>query len=156
MTVKAPKIKLMLANKVKYDSKIKAVIKKCCEAVLISEKFEENAEISVTLTGNDEIRRLNNEFRSKDNVTDVLSFPMDEINPDTNYTVLGDIVISVEKATEQADCFGHSVEREIAFLTVHSMLHLLGYEHEDNPGGEKEMREKQTSILDKLGYIVFK
>lgn len=147
-----PKIKLMLANKVKYDAQIKKLIKKCCEAVLIEENIVENIEISVTLTDNERIHALNKEYRNKDSTTDVLSFPMNEINPDTGYTVIGDIVINAEKAEEQAKEYGHSTEREIAFLTVHSMLHLLGYDHEENPDGEREMRKKQTLILDKLGF----
>lgn len=156
MTVNIPKIKLMISNKAKYDIQIRKLIKKCCEAVLTVEKYAQNVEISVTLTDNEEIRVLNKNFRNKDNATDVLSFPMNEINPDTGFTVLGDIVISVEKAAEQAESYGHGIEREMAFLTVHSMLHLLGYEHEENPEGEKEMRLKQKLILDKLKYTVGK
>ena len=132
----------------------KTLIKKSCLAVLKAEGFSENAEVSVLLTDSQEVRALNKEFRGKDKTTDVLSFPMDEINPENGYVILGDIVINAEMARQQADEYGHSQEREIAFLSIHSMLHLLGYEHENDKEGEKIMREKQKKILDSLNLGV--
>mgnify|MGYP004504643039 CR=1 FL=1 len=111
---------------------------------------------------NEEIQRINKEFRNKDAVTDVLSFPMLEFDEDGNAedcdfdfdgeeAVLGDIVISAERAAEQAKSYGHSFKREIAFLTVHSMLHLLGYDHVTSEEDEKVMFTKQDEILKQLG-----
>ena len=138
-------------KKVKLESGFKMLIRKCCIATLQFEKFAENAEIGVTLIDNDEIKRLNAEYRNNPTVTDVLSFPLGEngkydLNPDTNAYQLGDIVISLEKAVEQSEVFNHSLRREIGFLTIHSMLHLLGYDHE-TPFEEREMRDKEESIL---------
>lgn len=146
-----PKIKLMVTNKVKFNPDIRKLIKKCCQSVLIEENFVENVEISVILTNDDEIRALNKQYRNKDAVTDVLSFPMNDENLDTGEIVLGDIVINIQRAAEQAEQYSHSIEREIAFLTIHSMLHLLGYDHENDSGSEEIMREKQTRLLSGLG-----
>ncbi|MDR2531337.1 MAG: rRNA maturation RNase YbeY [Oscillospiraceae bacterium] len=147
-------MKLNYNNKAKLDKSFRALIKKSCEAVLREEIFSENAEVSVLLTNNEEVRTLNSEFRGKDEPTDVLSFPTDEVNPENGYIMLGDIVINAELAAERAREYGHSQEREIAFLTVHSMLHLLGYEHENDKAGEKLMREKQTKILRESGLNI--
>jgi probable rRNA maturation factor len=132
----------------------KKLIKQACEAVLLHENFNGNAEVSVLLTNSEEVRALNFEFRGKDKTTDVLSFPLNEINPENNHIMLGDIVINAELARERAAEYGHSEEREIAFLTIHSMLHLLGYEHENDETSEKIMREKQTKILNDLGLEI--
>lgn len=128
------------------------------EAVLASLKYEgfsDNVEVGLTLTNNEEIRSLNSKYRGIDRPTDVLSFPMIDFgneSPDfSGRTVpLGDIVISVERAKEQAADYGHSLERELGFLTVHSMLHLMGYDHMTEQD-EKEMFFKQREILDKMG-----
>lgn len=124
------------------------------------EECDFDAQISVTITDNESIRRINREFRGKDAVTDVLSFPMLEFDEDGNAeddfdfdgdsVVLGDIVISAERAAEQAKEYGHSLKREIAFLTAHSMLHLLGYDHERSEEEEELMFRKQEEILRKL------
>jgi len=137
-----------------HDSKFNKLIKKSCEAVLREEGFDSDAEVSFTLVSDAEIRDLNKQYRGLDKPTDVLSFPVNELNPDTNAMNLGDIIISIEAAARQASEYGHGIEREIAFLTIHSMLHLLGYNHENNRNEEKVMREKQTRILDKLGLKV--
>ena len=132
-----------------------------CEETLVFEECNFTAQISVTIVDNEEIRTLNAQFRDKDVPTDVLSFPMLEFDEDGNVidsdfdfdeeeVVLGDIVISAERAMEQAKELGHSFLREMAFLTVHSMLHLLGYDHVDDPEGEKIMIEKQNEILNRL------
>ena len=125
--------------------------------MLISEGFTENAEVSVSFVSNQEIRSLNKAYRNKDSVTDVLSFPLTgedgtrEIDAETGNVLLGDVVISIETAVKQANIYGHSLSREIGFLTVHSMLHLLGYDHEKSPLDERIMREKEESVLEKLG-----
>lgn len=132
-----------------------------CSETLDYENCDFNAQVSVTIVDNEEIKKLNKEFRGKDAPTDVLSFPMLEfdgagniIDSDFDFDggeiVLGDIVISAQRAAEQAESFGHSFLREMAFLTVHSMLHLLGYDHVDDPEGEKIMFEKQEEILKRL------
>lgn len=101
---------------------------------------------------NDAIRTLNREQRQIDRVTDVLSFPMfDEDFDDDEYAILGDIVLSAERAKEQAEEYGHSFQRELAFLTVHSVLHLLGYDHELGKAEESEMFQKQEQILKGMG-----
>ena len=113
-------------------------------------------EVNITFTDDEKIREMNNQFRHIDAATDVLSFPLGEngeydINPDTGCKQLGDIVISVEHAVAQANEFGHTFEREMGYLTVHSMLHLLGYDHV-NGGLEKTiMREKEEEALGRLG-----
>ena len=136
--IKMAKLKAYIRNnqnKIKIPVGIRLLIRRCCQAVLTTEKFEKDTEVSVTFVSNNEIKNLNKTYRNKDSVTDVLSFPLNEndnyeINAETGAVVLGDIVISLETAFKQAENFGHSLEREIGFLTVHSMLHLLGYDHE--------------------------
>ena len=143
-------------NNIKLPVGMRLLIRRCCQAVLTSEGFDRDTEVSVSFVSNDEIRKLNNAYRNRDAVTDVLSFPLGEngvyeINGETGVTLLGDVVISLETAMKQAANFGHSLEREIGFLTVHSMLHLLGYDHETSPLDERIMREKEESVLEKLG-----
>ena len=135
---------------------MRLLIRRCCHAVLLSENFHQNAEVSVSFVNNEQIRELNNEYRQKDAPTDVLSFPLGQDgvydkNMETGAIMLGDIVISVEKAIEQAKIYGHSLQREIGFLTVHSMLHLLGYDHEKGGLETLRMREKEEEVLTKLG-----
>ena len=143
-------------NTVKIPTGIRLLIRRCCHAVLANEGFKGNAEVSVNFVDNEEIRSLNSKFRNKDIETDVLSFPLGEngtwdMNHDTGAYQLGDIVISVEKAFEQAEIYGHSLQREIGFLTVHSMLHLLGYDHENGGLELVRMREKEEEALSSLG-----
>ncbi|MDQ0205132.1 rRNA maturation RNase YbeY [Pectinatus haikarae] len=114
-----------------------------------------NSEVSITLTDNKNIHALNKKYRNIDRPTDVLSFALNEgeepnIEGGAPVNVLGDIIISVEKTAKQAEEYGHSVKREIAFLTVHGMLHLLGYDHiEEND--RVEMRREEEFIMEKLG-----
>ena len=120
------------------------------------EKFPYPAEISVTFVDNAQIQELNKQYREKDMPTDVLSFPMGENgvydeNHDTGAKILGDIVISLEKAVEQAGRYGHSLEREVGYLTAHSMLHLLGYDHEKGGIEKVRMREKEEQVMTQLG-----
>lgn len=114
-------------------------------------KYKKEAEVSVSVVDENEIRDLNKEFRNIDRVTDVLSFPIGDKNPETGEIVLGDIVLCAEKIISQADEFGHTRKRELAFLTCHSMLHLLGYDHIDDRD-RLEMEELQKKILEKIGY----
>ena len=152
-------VKVLISNRqkdVKIPSGIRLLIRRCCHAVLVSEKFHGSAEVSVSFVNNEQIRQLNQEFRQKDMPTDVLSFPLGENgkydqNPETGAFQLGDIVISVEKAMEQAKIYGHTLQRDIGFLTVHSMLHLLGYDHEAGGLEMVRMREKEESVLASLG-----
>lgn len=121
--------------------------------------FIRDCDISVTVTDNIHIHELNREYRGVDRPTDVLSFPMysftDDDMPEEGPApvVLGDIVISAERAKEQAAEYGHSFQREISFLTVHSVLHLLGYDHEVSEKAEKEMFSLQDKIMDRLGIL---
>lgn len=134
---------------------MRLLIRKCCHAVLEQEKFAADAEVSVSLVDNDRIRELNRKYRDKDISTDVLSFPLgkDKEYPkgEGDFSVLGDIVISLEKAEEQAKIYGHILQREVAFLTVHSMLHLLGFDHVEGGMEAVSMREKEESVLARLG-----
>lgn len=153
------RIKVYIKNKqntVKIPVGIKMLIRRCCQAVLTTENFDHNTEVSVSFVDNNEIQKLNKLYRDKDTPTDVLSFPLSEngkydINDETGFVILGDVVISLEMAVKQAEMFGHSLEREVGFLTVHSMLHLLGYDHETSLLDERIMREKEEEVLDKLG-----
>ena len=132
-------------------------IKKVIETVLKEEKIIRDLEIYVTLTNNNQIHKINLEQRNVDRPTDVLSFPMfereeihflkekNEEEPD----ILGDIIISIEKVKEQAEEYGHSFERELAYLTTHGMLHLLGYDHMIEEEKE-QMRKREEEILEKL------
>ena len=137
----------------------KALIRNACKAVLQTENFTESAEINISFVDDESIRQINNEFRLVDKSTDVLSFPMGEngeydINPENGCKMLGDIVISVEHAISQAELFGHSNEREIGYLTVHSVLHLLGYDHVDEAQDKKVMRAKEEEALSLLGLEI--
>lgn len=148
-------------KKVKLPTGTRLLIRKACAATLIEENFNEAAEVNVTIVSDEEIKAINKKFRDIDNSTDVLSFPLGEngvydINPENNAFMLGDVVISIEHAINQGELYGHGFEREVAFLTIHSMLHLLGYDHV-NGGIEKTiMREKEEKILDSLGLAVNK
>ncbi len=153
------KVKVVVTNKqnkYKIPTGIRLLIRRCCNAVLTTENFEGDAEVSVSFVDNKQIQELNATFRNKDIDTDVLSFPLGENgvydkNMETGAYMLGDIVISVEKAFEQAEAYGHTFQREMAFLTVHSMFHLLGYDHENGGLEAVQMREKEESVLTKLG-----
>ena len=155
------KLKLYFTNeqdKVKISFKIRSLIKKAVKETLTEEKFEYPAEISVSFVDNQKIHELNREYREKDRPTDVLSFPMwekEELSDgsalDGHAVTLGDIIISAEKAQAQAEEYGHSIEREITFLSVHSTLHLLGYDHEVSADDEAYMNKKQEEVLVKIG-----
>ena len=152
------KIRVIISNsqkEVKIPTGLRMLVRRCCNAVLRMENFQGAAEVSVTFANNEQIHELNKMHRNVDAPTDVLSFPMGEdgkydIDPATNAKILGDIVISMEKAVEQAERFGHTLQREVGYLTAHSMLHLLGYDHEE-PLEKVHMREKEELVMTKLG-----
>lgn len=153
------KIRVIISNRqkaVKIPTGLRMLIRRCCHAVLQMEQFPDPAEISVTFVDNEQIHEMNLQYRNKDSATDVLSFPMGEdghydVNHETGARILGDIVISVPRAVEQANTYGHSLEREIGFLTAHSMLHLLGYDHEQGGLDRVRMREKEERVMQALG-----
>ncbi|MGM0395438.1 MAG: rRNA maturation RNase YbeY [Bacillota bacterium] len=121
---------------------------KVIQTALKLENISLDYEVSVSFVTNEEIRELNRQYRNMDKETDVLSFPFED-EFDTGINILGDIVLSTEKAAEQAKDFGHSLERELAYLTAHSTLHLIGYDH--MTAEEKEiMRNKEKSIMKEL------
>ena len=138
---------------------LKMLIRRSVIAALDYEGYENDCEISITLTDNKGIHAINKQFRNIDAPTDVLSFPLVEYEeteepPVDEENMLGDIIISLERAEEQANEFGHSFEREVSFLTVHSMLHLLGYDHVNSEEEDKEMRRRQSEIMKNLGLEV--
>ena len=152
-----------------FDFDYEAVAKSVVEFCLEYENFPYEAEVNLTLTDNEGIHQINKEFRQIDRPTDVLSFPMlnyeipgdftflddedsNDFNPDTGEALLGDIVISVDKVFEQSESYGHSVEREYAFLITHSMLHLFGYDHMEEEEA-KVMVSKQKDILQKMNIL---
>lgn len=153
------KIKVIITNdqsEVKIPTGVRMLVRRSCTAVLVNEGFEGSAEISVTFVNDEKIHELNRQFRNIDSSTDVLSFPLGEngvydINLDTGAKMLGDVVISLQHAVKQAELYEHSLDREVAFLTVHSVLHLLGYDHEGGGLEKVHMREKEEEILTKLG-----
>ncbi len=153
------KLKVQISNMqrdIKIPTGIRLLIRKCCHAVLQTEDMHGNFEVSVSFLDNDEIQKLNRQYRNKDMPTDVLSFSLSrdgkpELNPDTGAAMLGDVAMSVPKVYEQAERFGHTIQREFAYLTVHSMLHLLGYDHEEGGIATVRMREKEEEVLAKLG-----
>lgn len=127
--------------------KMAKLLKKAVDTSLEYEDFSRMTEISITVTNDKSIHELNLEARGVDRPTDVLSFPVFDDDFGVGRAILGDVVISYETAVRQAKEYGHSLEREIAFLTVHSMLHLLGYDHETSSEDEKEMFARQEEIL---------
>lgn len=135
-------------DKFEITDDINNLVEKVIMESLKVEGLEGDFEISVSFVDNKEIRLLNNEYRGVDAETDVLSFPMEEDLP-IPVPILGDIIISVEKAHEQSIDYGHSLDREIAYLTAHSMFHLMGYDHMNDE--EKEiMRNKEKIVMKNL------
>ena len=153
------KVKVTIQNRqkaVKVTPEMRKLIRLSCAAVLENQGFSDLAEVVVTFVDGAEIKKLNNEFRNIDKSTDVLSFPLGEggeydLNPETGAYSLGDVVISVEHAVAQSEEYGHSFERELSYLTVHSMLHLLGFDHVN--GGEEAalMRKTEEEVMTVLG-----
>ncbi len=129
------------------SSKTVKLLKKAVDTTLEYEDFSRMTEVSITLTNDETIHEMNRESRGVDRPTDVLSFPVFDEDFGVGRAILGDIVISYDTAMRQSKEYGHSIERELAFLTVHSMLHLLGYDHETSKEDEKEMFARQEAIL---------
>ena len=129
-----------------------ALVKKAAAAALRAEGVDEPCEIVVTLTNDKGIHGINCEQRGVDRPTDVLSFPIDEMNYDTNRRYLGDMVLSLERAEAQGEEYGGGYEHEVQYLTVHSVLHLLGYDHLDEGEEKAKMRAREKAIMKELGY----
>lgn len=143
-------------NSFKIPTGIRMLLRRCCTAVLKMERFEGSAEVNIFFVDNAQIAKLNDQFRHIDAPTDVLSFPLGDngvydINPETGAKMLGDIVISAERAYKQSQDYNHSFQREMAYLTAHSMLHLLGYDHVDGGLQAVRMREKEEHVMTLLG-----
>ncbi len=130
----------------KFSENLKEIITAVVNKAAEEECFTNHSEVNVLIVDNESIREINREHRNIDRATDVLSFPMEDFEEDG---ILGDLVISHERAEEQRLDYGHSIEREIGFLTAHGMLHLFGYDHM-TPDDEKEMFDKQEKILREL------
>lgn len=141
-------------NKYEVKEQLIELLEKAVEACLLYENWDIDYEVSLSLVDNNEIKELNSIYRAKDYATDVLSFPLvDEDQAiDLKEKLLGDIVISVEKAEEQAKEYNHSFEREMGFLVVHSMFHLMGYDH-DTSEDTKDMRDREEAVLSSLNLI---
>ena len=158
------KLKIYFENDQEKHSihyKLKMLIRHTILETLEYEGMENDVEVSVTFVDDEGIRALNNKFRGLDKPTDVLSFPLLDYEGESEEPFfdelchnLGDIVISLERAMAQANEFGHSFEREVAFLTAHSMLHLLGYDHEISEADDADMRKRQNDIMERLGLSV--
>ena len=158
------KLKIYFENDQKKHSikyQMQMLIRRTILATLEYEGMENDVEVSVTFVDDEGIRELNKKFRNMDKPTDVLSFPLLDYEGESEEPFfdelchnLGDIVISLERAMAQANEFGHSFEREVAFLTAHSMLHLLGYDHELSDEDDADMRRRQNAIMERLGLSV--
>jgi probable rRNA maturation factor len=142
-------------RKEKTPKALKDLIRATANAVLEYEGVSLQSELSVLFVDDRGIRELNRDFREIDRATDVLSFPSGEypVEEGADYLYVGDMALSLERARSQAEEYGHSYEREIAFLTAHSVLHCLGYDHVDGPEQEKEMFSRQEAILQGLGIV---
>ena len=135
-------------DNIKVTEEMKNLIEKSIKAVLKVEELDDDVEVSVSFVGDEEIRDLNRDYRGVDKSTDVLSFPMDDEFIIDN-RILGDVIINTRRVMEQAEELGHSHERELSYLTVHSILHLLGYDHIED-GDKKEMREREKLSMKEL------
>ncbi len=136
-------------TKLDINEEIYEVVENVVKECLLEEKKDLNIEVSVSFVDNEQIQLLNKTYRNIDSKTDVLSFPM-ENQLNIPIVPLGDIIISLEKASEQAKDFGHSFIREVAYLTAHSMFHLLGYDHELGMEEKNIMREKEKKVMKRL------
>ena len=137
-------------RKERTPKSLKDLIRFAVNAVLDHEEIRGNCEMSVLLVDDKSIWELNRDFRNVDRATDVLSFPSGE-DPDGEFFYIGDMALSLERARRQAEEYGHSYEREVAFLTAHSVLHCLGYDHETGEEDEKDMFARQEAVLQKMG-----
>ncbi|NLN55828.1 MAG: rRNA maturation RNase YbeY [Clostridiales bacterium] len=140
-------------TKDKLDKTVLTDMKRCIQKTVTTLYPKTSFEVSLTLCDNAYIKELNAEYRGIDRETDVLSFPICDFDIPKGPKTLGDIVISIEKATSQAEEYGHSLKRELCFLCVHSTLHLLGINHEDDEESRKKMEDMQEEILNSLGIV---
>ena len=141
---------------VKIPTGLRLLIRRCCHAVLELEQVDGSVQVDVTFVDNDRIHQVNLEQRGIDAPTDVLSFPLGEngeydVHPETGEKLLGNIMLSLEQAEKQAEDYGHSFNREVGYLTVHSMLHLLGYDHVQGGMEAVRMREKEETVMKQVG-----
>ena len=157
------KLKIYFENEQEKETvtyKLKMLIRRAILTTLQSEHIHRPCEVSLTFTDNEGIHALNRRYRQVDRATDVLSFPQidydsgENIDTEEKEAMLGDIVLSLERAREQANEFGHSFARECAFLCVHSTLHLLGYDHERSDVDDADMRARQRHVMELLGLAV--
>ena len=155
---------VIIESELEEDTSIwEALLSRVIPAALEAEGVAVPCEVDVLLTDDEGIHQINLEQREVDRPTDVLSFPMFEFtpgepptddadaDPETGLTPLGDMVISLERARAQGEEYGHGTEREVAYLAVHSVLHLLGYDHMDEGPQKRQMREREEAILEELG-----
>ena len=151
-------IRVTAETPITQEDEVRTLITRCALETLAQEEVEFSALIDVLIVDNDNIREINAAHRSVDEVTDVLSFPLYEFyngepeeplteDPGTGQVMLGDMVLSFERAQQQAEEFGHSFARECGFLTVHSVLHLLGYDHERDDAARRLMRAREEAVL---------
>lgn len=153
------RVKVIITNeqkKVKIPTGIRILLRRCCNAVIQLENLVGEYEVNITFVDNEKIKELNNKFRNIDKATDVLSFPMGEdsdypVNPETGFKILGDVVISVERAILQSEEYDHSLRRELGYLTTHSVLHLLGYDHVNGGIEASKMREREEEVMTLVG-----
>ncbi len=163
----------MRSHKISVTSRLPAIgrlldislLRRCVRCALDAEGVDEPCRVSVLITGDGEIRDLNRAYRNVDKATDVLSFPMLFLTPgrfkaspadmdrETGRVLLGDIVLSYDRIRAQAREYGQTVDREAAYLVVHSVLHLLGYDHDDEGADKRRMRAREKAILDEMGLI---
>ena len=146
-------------KEVRIPTGLRMIVRRACIAALKLEEFPGSVQVSVTFVDNEKIRELNKKYRNIDKETDVLSFPTGENgnyekDPSTGVTILGDVIISMPKAVEQAQQHNNPMIQEVGFLAAHSMLHLLGYDHEEGLDKMK-MREKENILLSQLGFHSF-
>ena len=144
------KLSLRCERGTKCPPELRRRIKTAAQAVLKAEGVEEPCELSVLLTDDEGIHAVNKQFRDVDKPTDVLSFPMGDTDPETGRLLLGDMVLDLSRAEEQGTQFGHGADHEISYLTVHSVLHLLGYDHVDEGEMKKAMRDREKAIMAEL------
>lgn len=139
-------------RKTKLPINTKELVISAIKASLDTEEFFDDCEVNVTFVSDNKIKEINKSFRNINASTDVLSFPLGEngeydINPENGCVMLGDVIISIDHAIAQAELFGHTLDREIAYLTVHSLFHLLGYDHVDEAEEKRIMRQKEEAAL---------
>ena len=159
------KHQIILDSEVPNSAAVESAVCRTIQAALEAESVDLPCEINVLLTDDAGIRQINRDMRDVDRPTDVLSFPMFQLEPgrspegaefldaETGLCPLGDMCISLERAAAQAEAFGHSLEREVCYLTVHSVLHLLGYDHLDEGPMKEQMRSREEEILNSLGIV---